>query len=120
MEGCDWVAVVPAHHTKTGRKYKWAMKRKVNGAVETVQQLHARGLRLPHIRDQHHLARMLYDWFDRRILRDAAQEYPVVGARLAAGNKYNMRSVRSRFATEWAAAKKQAEEEGKKVPENPL
>ena len=118
-KGCDYMAIVPAHQTKTGQRYKWAMKGKVNKAVKLVQQLHKRD-RLPTVKDQHHLAKMLFDWFTRRVLPDAAKESDVVKAHLATGNKYNLRTVRARFATAWAAAKLAAERKGKKVPKNPL
>ena len=118
-KGCDYMAIVPAQQTKTGAKYKWAMKGKVNKAVKLVQQLHDRD-QLPTFKDQHHLAKMLYDWFSRRVLPDAAKESKAVTAYLATGNKYNLRTVRARFATAWAAAKLAAERKGEKEPKNPL
>ena len=118
-KGCDYMAIVPAHKTKTGDKYKWAMKRKVNKAVKLVQELHERD-RLGTFKSQHHLAKVLFDWFTRRILPDAAKESKVVKAHLDSNNKYNLRTVRSRFATAWAAAKLAAESKGEKPPKNPL
>ena len=63
---------------------------------------------------------MLVDWFSKRILKDAAKKLPVVSTHINTGKKFNMRTVRSRFATAWAAAKKEAEAAGKEVPANPL
>ena len=81
VKGCDYMAIVPAHQTKTGAKYKWAMKKKVNKAVKLVQQLHEKN-KLPTFKDQHHFAKMLYDWFTRRILPDTAKDSNFVKAYL--------------------------------------
>ena len=114
------MAIVPAHHTKTRAKYKWAMKKKMNLAVKLVRALHLAAPTLDHLGDQHAFARRLYDWFAKRILPDAVKKSPVCADHFKSGLKYNLRTVRARFGTEWAAAKEQAVREGKEAPPNPL
>ena len=110
---------MPAQNAKTRRKYKWGMKRKVSPAVRLVAALLSRAS-LEHLGDQHYFRKRLYDWFDRRLLPDAARASPVVKHHLSSGLKYNLRTVRARFGTEWAFAKEQAAKEGKEAPPNPL
>ena len=55
---------------------------------------------------------MLYDWFRKRILKDAAQKLPLVAAHVNTGKTFSLRTVRARFATAWAAAKEEAEAAG--------
>ena len=118
--GCDYKAIVPSLNTKTSERYKWYMKRKANWVIELIKELHERAPTLEHLGDQQHLAKGLYNWFTRRILIDAAKESPIVKAHLDSGLMYNLRTVRSRRATDWAAAKARAEAEGKEAPPNPL
>ena len=55
---------------------------------------------------------MLYDWFKKRILKDAAKKLPLVAVHVKSDKTFNLRTVRARFATTWAAAKEEAEAAG--------
>ena len=119
-EGCDYLAVVPAQYTKTRERYKWALKREANETVELVMALHERPPSLHLLGTQAQLADKLHNWFKRRILPDAAKTSQAVDDALKSQFKYNLRTVRARFAEDWADAVKEAEALGKQVPPNPL
>ena len=120
LEGCDYIAAVPPQATKTRILYKWGLLRRMNPAVKLVEALHKRAPTLKHLRNQHHLSKMLFDWFTKRILKDAAKEDEVVKAELKGQPKHNLRSVRCHFANIFKAQDEEAAAEGKKHPANPL
>ena len=68
------MAIVPAQYTKTRERYKWALKKEANETVELVRALHKRAIGKHLFDSQNQLASKLYDWFNRRILPDAAKE----------------------------------------------
>ena len=78
VNGCDFIAIVPASLTKTGKKYRWAMRSKVNIAINLVKKLHEKHSKLSHIKTHRALAKTLYAWFKKRILVDAAKESNLV------------------------------------------
>ena len=65
----DYQALVPPHAAKTRIKYKWGVRRHLNGAIELVKHLHDKA-DLEHLGGQQLLAKRLYDWFVKRILVD--------------------------------------------------
>ena len=120
VPGCDYIAGLPTQASKTRGLYKWGVKRRLNHWVKLVKALHERAPTLEHLRDQHHFAKMLFGWFKKRILKDAAIEDPVVRAELKQQPRHNLRSVRSFHAELVMAAKKKADAEGEEEPANTL
>ena len=50
--------------------------------IELVKALHERAPTLSHLRNQHVLAKRLYDWFTKRILKDVAAKEQIVKTEL--------------------------------------
>ena len=117
---CVYLAVVPPEATKTRREYKWKLNESANQAVKLVKFLHAKAETLDHLGDHRLFGKRLAEWFTFRLMVDCAKTNKHVKQALESKDHYNLRSVRARFATDWAAAAKKAEASGRAVPPNPL
>ena len=82
LDDCDYIAAVPPQYSKTREWYLWGVKKKMTYVIELVKALHERAPTLSHLRDQYVLAKRLYDWFTRRILKEAAAKEQIVKTEL--------------------------------------
>ena len=75
---------------------------------------------LEHLGDYSALAAKLFYWFSVRLMKDCAKTSSVVKEILDSKHKLNLRTVRSRYATDWFDACQAAKARGEEEPPNPL
>ena len=122
FEPAEWAAEVPAAYTKTGITYQWPVPQCANHMVTLLKTLHKENPRLGgELGPPATFLRAVDNWFSKRALPDAAKpEKSLVEVWFTKGQKYNMRSVRARFGTEYLIEAAIAEQEGREAPPNPL
>ena len=123
FEDIDWAATVPPKFNKTRKLYKWPVPREMNWAVETLAKLHKVVPQLQTLLGDpaKNFAKMLENWYSRRVIKDAGKENDDVAERCPATDQlYSMRTIRAYHGTKWAEEAELAQRMGLPPPFNPL